>query len=228
MSRGMRRPKATSGSTDWASRLRLVPDGEEEAIRATEPDPAPDRPNAHGIPVRWCALLAVLALGLAGAGGSLMNARRSSTVTHTVVGYQHPHGVGLTGCPREDVCQPLPEPALGLTSLLPPELAGATLLAGNLMLDSSNSGNIRTLQILTADGLTLAVTGQCVAGAAAVPARDTEPARAADGSTELGLVRPGRQPGCSVALIARVPAGQPVPTERLRRLADELPQRLVD
>jgi hypothetical protein len=31
-----------------------------------------------------------------------------------------------------------------------------------------------------------------------------------------------------VALVARVPAGQPVPTERLRRLADELPQRLVD
>jgi hypothetical protein len=215
---------------DWVSRLRLVADGEDEAIRGgpAEPDPVLDRPAAHGIPVRWCALLAVLALGLAGAGGSLLNARRSHTVTTTVVGYQHPHGVGLTGCPREDVCQPLPEAAFGLTGLVPPELAGARILASTLMLDSSTSSNIRTLQILTADGLTLAITGQCVAGASAVPARDTVPDRAADGSTELGLVRPGRQPGYSVALIARVPAGQPVPTERLRRLADELPQRLVD
>jgi hypothetical protein len=215
---------------DWVGRLRLVSDGEDDAIRVgpAGADQAPEGPRANGIPLRWCALLAVLALGLAGAGGGLLDASRSRTLTNTVVEYQHPHGVGLTGCPREDVCQPLPEPDVGLAGLLPPELAGAKLLAGNLMLDSSTSGNIRTLQILTADGLTLAVTSQCVAGATAVPARDTEPTRAADGSTELGLVRPGRQPGCSVALIARVPASRPVPTERLRQLADELPQRLVD
>jgi hypothetical protein len=202
--------------------------GEDEVIRLDRPEPATEPPRAGGIPVRWCALLAVLALGLAGAGGGLLDARRSRTVTSTVVGYQHPHGVALTGCPWEDVCEPLPQPDSGLTSLLPPELAGAKLLAGNLMLDSSDSSTIRTLQVLTADRLTLAVTSQCVAGAPAVPSRDTEPTRAADGSTELALVRAGKQPGCSVALVARVPAGQPVPTERLRRLADELPQRLVD
>lgn len=213
---------------DWLS--RLVSEGEDEIIRVDpgEPDPAPDRPRAAGVPLRWCALLAVLALAAAGAAGGVLDARRSRTVTSTVVGYQHPHGVALTGCPWEDVCEPLPEPDAGLTSLLPPELAGAKLLAGNLMLDSSTDTTIRTLQMLTVNGLTLAVSGQCVAGASAVPSRDTEPIRAADGSSELALVRPGRQPGCSVALIARVPAGQPVPTERLRRLADELPQRLVD
>jgi hypothetical protein len=206
-----------------------------EDIRFGELDPAPehpapDRPSANGVPLRWCALLAVLALGLAGAGGLLLDARRSRTVTSTVVGYQHPHGVALTGCPWEDVCEPLPQPDSGLTSLLPPELAGAKRLAGNLMLDSSDthSSTIRTLQVLTDDRLTLAVASQCMAGAAAVPSRDTEPTQAADGSTELALIRPGQQAGCSVALVARVPAGQPVPTDRLRRLADELPQRLVD
>jgi len=191
-----------------------------------ESEPGPERPRANGVPLRWCALLAVLALGLAGAGGGLLDARRSRTVTNTVVGYLHPHGVALTGCPWEDVCEPLPEP--DLTGRLPPELAGAKLLAGDLMLDSSDSSDVRSLQVVTADRLTLAVTGQCVAGASAVPSRDTEPTQAADGSTELALIRPGRQPGCSVALVVRVPAGQPVPTERLRRIADELPQRLVD
>jgi len=200
---------------------------EDEAIRL-ETQPTPERPRADGVPLRWCALLAVLALGLAGAGGGLLDARRSRTVTSTVVGYQHPHGVALTGCPWEDVCEPLPEPDFGLTSLLLPELAGDKLLASNVMLDSADSSIIRTLRVLTVDRLTLAVTSQCVAGAAAVPSRNTEPTRAADGSTELALVRPGKQPGCSVALVARVPAGQPVPTERLRRLADELPQRLDD
>jgi hypothetical protein len=218
---------------DWTSEPYDPAAAEDEAIRLDVPDPAPDRPaldrpSANGIALRWCALLAVLALAAAGAGGFLLDARRSRTVTSTVVGYQHPHGVALTGCPWEDVCEPLPGSEAGLTGMLPPELAGAKLLAGNLMLDSSDSSTIRTLQVLTADRLTLAVASQCVAGAAAVPSRDTEPTRAADGSTELALVRPGQQPGCSVALVVRVPAGQPVPSDRLRRLADELPQRLVD
>jgi hypothetical protein len=215
-----------SSEPDWATD-DLPDEGEDEAIWL-ESQPAPERPRADGVPLRWCALLAVLALGLAGAGGGLLDARRSRTVTSTVVGYQHPHGVALTGCPWEDVCEPLPEPDFGLTGLLLPELAGAKLLASNVMLDSADSSIIRTQRVLTVDRLTLAVTSQCVAGAAAVPSRNTEPTRAADGSTELALVRPGKQPGCSVALTVRVPAGQPVPTERLRRLADELPQRLVD
>jgi hypothetical protein len=177
--------------------------------------------------VRWCAALAVLALLLAAAGGSLLTVRRHRTVTSTVVGYRQPRGV-LTGCPREDVCQPLPQSDAELADLRPPELAGATLLAGSVLIDSATSATIRSVQLLTADGLTLLITGQCVAGAAPVPARDPAPVRSADGSTVLALVRPGGQSGCSVSLEARVPAGRPLPGQLLRRLADELPQRLVN
>ena len=226
---------------DWASRLRLSvsdePYGSDEPTGGTELNPAaakPDlpatgsRPAAGGVPLRWCLLSALLALALAAAGGSLVNARRGRTVTSTVVAYRQPHGVGLTGCPRGDVCQPLPQSDAELTDLLPPELAGATLLAGSLLLDSATSRTIRSLQVLTADGLSLLITGQCIAGADSMPARDTEPARSDDGSSELAFVRPGRVPGCSAALLARVPAGHPVPGQWLRQLADELPQRLVN
>ncbi|HEU5270222.1 MAG TPA: hypothetical protein VFU36_09890 [Jatrophihabitans sp.] len=191
-------------------------------------DPAnDDEPPARGLAVRWCALLAVLAVLLAAAGGSLLTVRRHRTVTSTVVGYRQPRGI-LTGCPREDVCQPLSESDAELADLRPPELAGATLLVGSVLIDSATSATIRSVQLLTADGLTLLLTGQCVIGGAPVPAMDTDPVRSADGSTVLALVRPSRQPGCSASLVARVPAGRPLPDQLLRRLAEELPQRLVN
>jgi len=221
---------------DWVSRLRLSvtdePDGEPTGTAqpsvtpAAEPDDEPDRPEPRGLPVRWCALLAVLALGLAATGGSYLNARRSRTVTNTVVGYRQPRDV-FTGCPRGDVCQPLPSSDAVLADLRPPELAGATLLASSVLIDSDTSATIRSIQLLTSDGLTLTVTGQCIIGGSPVPGRATEPSLAADGSIVLALVRPGTAPGCSVALVARVPNGRPVPGTLLRRLADELPQRLV-
>jgi len=221
---------------DWVSELSVTdePDGQpgRSAETAGEAEPSyeptsPDEPAADGLAVGWCALLAVLALALAVAGGTLLNARRNRTVTNTVVGYRQPHGIGLTGCPRGDVCQPLPQSDAELAELRPPELAGATLLASSVLIDSATSATVRSVQLLAANGLTLTLTGQCVAGAAPVRARETEPGRSADGSVELALVRPGRQPGCSVALVARVPAGQPLPGQLLRRIADELPTRLI-
>jgi hypothetical protein len=178
--------------------------------------------------MRWCALIAALALVLAVIGGGLLNARRDRTVTSTVVQYRYPDGVDVIGCPRGDVCQPLPEPGGGLTGLLPPSLARATVLVDSLLLDTSTSTTIRTVQVLVVGNLRLRVTSQCVPGAAPVPSRETEPTRTTGGPTELAFIRPSRLPGCSVALAAQVPAGMPVPTQSLRQLADELPDRLVD
>ncbi|MFL6164550.1 MAG: hypothetical protein ACJ74U_20325 [Jatrophihabitantaceae bacterium] len=212
-----------SHDPDWPSELRLS--------LSTEPTDADAarRPAGSGIPVRWCALLAVLALVAAAGGGSLLTTRRGRTMTSTLVRYQHPAGVDLTGCPRAGSCLPLPAPDAALNSQLPPELGSATVLIGSLLLDNASGTTVRTLQVLATGGVTLAVTGQCIAGAGPVPAHDTEPAPpVAGGPVEVALVRPGRRAGCSVALLARIPAGRPVPMRLLRQLADELPTRLVN
>jgi hypothetical protein len=230
---------------DWTSEVRFTVSGLPADGLPADGLPAEDllrnglaadeRPVV-GVPVRWCALLALVALGLAAGGGALLNSRRDRTVTSTQVRYEHPNGVDLSGCPRGDVCMPLPAPEAALGRQLPPELARGTTLTGSLLLDTSTSTSttIRTLQVLSTAGLTVTVTGQCIAGAAPVPARELQsapggPARAApDGPTEVALVRPGRHPGCSVALLAQVPAGKPVPVQLLRRLADELVPLLFD
>lgn len=213
----------TRREPDWVSELRVY-DDEAEPYAA----PVEDESAGDGLPLRWCALLTVLALAAAVSGGILLNDRRGTTVSSTVVRYEHPGGVDLTGCPRDDVCQPLPVPDGPLTAWLPPELAHATVLESSLLLDSSTSMTIRTLQLLTDGGLTMTVTGQCILGGAPVPARDTatEPTPGA-GPVMVSLVRPGEQPGCSAALTVRVPADRAVPMQFLRQLADELPQRLV-
>jgi hypothetical protein len=215
-----------SREPDWASELRFTLSELLADDLAVDEPPADVRPAGLGIPVRWCALLALVALGLAAVGGSLLNSRRDRTVTSIQVRYEHPNGVDLSGCPRGDLCMPLPAPEAALGGQLPAELARGTTLTGSLLLDTSTSTTIRTLQLLTTDGLTVLVTGQCIAGAAPVPARELPPATG--GPSEVALVRPGRHAGCSVALLARVPAGKPVPIQLLRRLADELIPLLVN
>ncbi len=224
---------------DWVSEVRLtVYDGpaesdaadRDEPLEPAEPsEPAPaedDRPAGTGLPLRWCALLAMVALVLALTGGGLLNERRARTVNSTVLRYDHPRGVDLAGCPRDDVCQPLPDAALA--GWLPPELAHATVLASSLLLDSTTSQTIHTMQLLAIDGLTLTVAGQCVLGAEPVPVRNTvTEAATGRGPTTVAFVRPGKVAGCSTALTVRVPPGKPVPMPFLRKLADELPQRLV-
>lgn len=220
---------------DWASELRLsVFDKTDGAADEATPDGSvpdsvagsvPDEPTGFPVPVRWCALLAALALVLAATGGSLLNSRRDRTVTSTVVQYRYPAGVDVTGCPRGDTCYPLTRSDDAVIAQLPPELVRATMLASSLLMDTTTDTTIGTLQVLTADGLTMAVTARCIPGGAPVASRETEPTRPADGGpTELAFIRPGRLPGCSVALTAQVPAGRPVPTSWLRQLADELPQ----
>lgn len=84
------------------------------------------------------------------------------------------------------------------------------------------------MQLLVSGGITMTVTGQCFIGSGPVPARDTVTESATGGGpTVLMFVRPGKVAGCSAALIARIPAGKPVPTQLLRRIADELPAGLV-
>jgi hypothetical protein len=220
---------------NWASELRLsVFDETDGAADGSAPDgtvagSVPDEPTGVPVPMRWCALLAALAVALAVAGGSLLNSRRDRTVTSTVVQYRYPAGVDLTGCPRGDACYPLTRSDQAVTAQLPSELVTATVLASSLLMDTTTETTIGTLQVLTADGLTMAVTARCIPGGAPVASRETEPTRPADGGpTELAFIRPGRLPGCSVALTAQVPVGMPVPTPRLRQLADELPQQLVN
>ena len=212
----------TRREPDWPSELRLTVF--DDALDAA---PEVDEPAGVGLPLRWCALLSALALVLAAAGGSLLNHRRDRTVSSTVVRYEHPGGSDLTGCPRDDVCQPLPMPDAALTGWLPRELAHATVLQSSLLLDSATSETIRTVQLLVVGELTMTVTGQCFLGAEPVPAQDTVTEPGTGGPTVLMFVRPGKVAGCSAALIARIPAGKPVPTQLLRRIADELPAGLV-
>jgi len=216
---------------NWPSELRLSLLDESDGAAA---GPATDsavsaEPSGFGVPLRWCALLALVALVLAAASGSLLKARRGHTVTSTVLRYQHPAGVDLSGCPRGDECYPLTRSDAAVTAQLPSELAAATVLASSLLMDTTTGTTIGTLQVLTSAGLTLAVTARCIPGAAPVPARETEPIRTAGGGPiGLAFIRPGRHLGCSVALLVQVPAGMRVPIQSLRQLADELPDRLVN
>src|SRR4051794_25237838 len=94
---------------NWPSELRLsLFDESDGTADGSAPDSSVSaEPSGFGIPVRWCVLLTLVALVLAAASGSLLKARRGHTVTSTVLRYQHPQGVDLSGCPRGDECYPL-------------------------------------------------------------------------------------------------------------------------
>lgn len=219
----------TRGEPDWVDDIRLtVPDGAEHGPRP------PGAPTGPAVPLRWCALLAAGALAVTAGAGAALQHRRDQSRTVTVVRYVHPDGVDLNGCPRGDNCVPLEGPGSALTDRLPPELRGARVLAETSLLDSGTSTTVRMIQVLAVGRLTVTVTAQCIAGAPAVPARDL--ASSGDGSPAIGgspavggssapvtagFVRPGPQPGCSVAVLASAPTGTVLPTGALRRLADD-------
>jgi len=202
----------------------LRPDGQPEEIRLGLPGSAGDvtapAAGGPGVPVRWCALLAVLLLGVTAGAGALLRHRRQASRTVTTVTYLHPDGLDPAGCPRGDNCVPQVGP--GQPPRLPAALRGATLVTDSSLLDASTSRTIRTVQVLAAGRLTITVVAQCLAGALAVPARELPPEeRSPAGAVAAGFVRPGRQPGCSLAVLASAPAGSALPLAALRQLADE-------
>jgi len=193
-------------------------------IRLTVPDetgsPAPGRPAGPPLPARWAAALAVVALVAAGGAGALLKQRRGQVRTVSTVRYLYPRGVDLTGCPRGDNCVPLEGPGSALADRLPAALRGATVQAESSLFDASTSRTIRTEQVLAVGRLTVTVTAQCVAGAPAVRDRDLPPVPG-DGRATAAVVRAGRQPGCSVAVVADAPAGAALPLAAVRELAGD-------
>jgi len=193
---------------------------EHDEIRLDGLPPAtPPPPTGPGLPVRWCLLLAVLAVLAAAAGGGLLSYRRAQVRQVTEVRYRQ-SAADLTGCPQGDNCVPLAGPGEVLT--LPAGLAGAGLVTDSSLLDASSSRTIRTVQLYRRGPVAFEVIAQCVAGAG--PVADSESTSA----TAFSVVRPGHRPGCSVAVQGQAPAGVPLPVAALRELAADPDLQLAE
>lgn len=192
---------------------------DEVASSAELTPPIEKRPSAPGIPLRWCATAAVLAL-VAAVGSALFVEHRGRTIT--TVSYQDSpvHTIDAGGCPHGDTCSPLQGLYGGLTEAIETHFPDAQSLFGNEMIDAGTDGvsrNIRIVQV-SDSRITVAAVSQCRPDKSLPPSRDQ--GLTATGPTEVLVVRP-TGPGCSIAVLAEVPAGVAVPQAELIALAED-------
>jgi hypothetical protein len=201
---------------DWTSEVRLQVFYDDDP-----PAPAADEVATGAqrlpIPVRSCAVVAAVALIPASLCMAYLQYRQHQSTTVTQTSYRHPHGVDLTGCPRQDECVALPSVQVAITAALIKYLPTAVVQYQTLDYDPPGSLQYRTFQVATANRVVVTVTAQCILGAPPVTALTSRVTTR--GRADILLVRPARQAGCSVAVTARVPTGVSIPDGALTALA---------
>jgi hypothetical protein len=193
-------------------------------VTPTEPGPASGHPGpspAAARPVsRWTVALAlgVALLGLAVAVFGLVDRTRTiTTTTHTQAAV--PLGVDASGCPLGRPClvSSVPEPAL--LAVVDRALGFPTVISPITVSDELTSVTYRATLTAVLDGdRTVTTTAQCVPGGAVVPARSA--ALRAFGPATRAVVVPG-EAGCSLAVVVRAPAGDPVPAAAIDQITHD-------
>jgi hypothetical protein len=171
----------------------------------------------RGIGLGWCAGVAAVALVAATAGLAFAE-HRGRTVTS--VRYQDApvHTVDAGGCPNGDNCSPLDGLYDGLAAAIAGDLPDARELYAGELLDTTTSQVNRHVRIvaLAGSGIRVAVLTQCRPGDEIATSRDSG---LTGTGPELAVVIRPSGPGCSIAVLADVPAGARVPAAALLRLA---------
>lgn len=185
-----------------------------DSVAATDPGSGSARP---GLGLRWCAgLAAATLLASAGAVGFAAHRGRTETTVRTVPAPAA--GVDAGGCPRGDTCSALDGLYGGLAEAMNLHLPGNQQLFSTEMIDNSASSSTRRLRIvqLTDSGIRVLAISQCRPDRASI--RSWSSGLSGTGPGLAVLVR-STGAGCSLALLAQVPAGTPVPAAALRAVA---------
>jgi hypothetical protein len=165
--------------------------------------------------------LATLALAVA-VVVLLVRSRTVTTTSHTQAVV--PLGADASGCPLGRACQVSSDPDPAVLGVIDQALGYPTVISSITVSDVSTGVTYRaTLTAVVDAGVTVTTASQCVPGGSAVPAASGPlPATGpADGAT----VVPG-EPGCSVAVVVRAPAGASVPVQAIERIGHDASAQL--
>jgi hypothetical protein len=170
-------------------------------------------PPAPGVPLWLAILVAALALVCVGAGGVAWAVRGRDEVRRVVVDPSVSRGVNAGGCPVGVVCAEWPNSIVLAYNAILASWPAADVQPAQFVVDEQSTRLYRaSVTARTPDGVRISLSMQCVPSGTALPDRsDPLPAR---GPAEVLLVR-GTSSGCSVVVLADVPAGVAVPGRQL-------------
>ncbi|MEO6502474.1 MAG: hypothetical protein ABIQ09_11245 [Jatrophihabitantaceae bacterium] len=197
--------------------------GDPEPVDRHADDARPTAAGPSGRPrvvPSWLVAVAVLLACSAGVAASLWWQHRSRVIEVTnLVQRDYPAGPDSSGCPNRSRCQTYASVGQRLNTLARQLFPDSTVLDSMSVSESRTGRTVRTSIVLRTDsGIVVSADAQCVPGAAAVPGR-FGPLPSA-GPAQADFVVAG-EPGCSVAVAARIPRAVAVPVEELQRLAGD-------
>jgi hypothetical protein len=178
--------------------------------------PAPAPRTVSGRTVVIALTVATLALAVA-IVGLLIRSRTVTTATHTQAIVQL--GVDASGCPVGRTCQVSSNPESAILGAVDRALDFPTVIASVTVSDPPTNVTYRTtLTAVVNPGVIVTTTAQCIPGGSAVPERSN--GLAATGPADGAVGVPG-EPGCSVVVVVRAPAGAPVPVQAIEHIAHD-------
>ncbi|MGI8666117.1 MAG: hypothetical protein ACR2N4_08820 [Jatrophihabitans sp.] len=192
------------------------------------PGPRPRRAGRR-IPLRWCALAAGLALLAAVTAGIGYHQRGRPVISTRVLPASPGQATAdLTGCPVGGQCSYGSIPADEFPTTLARLFPAMTPTPMTVVYDAAGATDYRrSLAFSTPSGIHVTIESDYRPDAPAVSAHVSTPIPQ-QGPADLVLVQPGSRAGDSVAVLAHVPAGVPVPIAELRLLVADPDLQLAD
>jgi hypothetical protein len=193
------------------------------AVGDSEISLLPSGPGAQArireVPVWWSVV--AVALALVAAVSTLLWWQHQSRVVLSVsrVTAAQPGNIDASGCPVGVSCESRAQATNELTAAVLRDFPGSVVLESTSRVASGSQKVVFTNTVLqTANSVVISISAQCVPDAGAVPQRHG--ALSQLGPADEILIVAGQR-GCSVVVVAHVPAGARVPARQLTTIASD-------